>query len=149
MTIRERVANCVTPPASARTSSTVVQLLSSKRPGRTTSPMTDTLKLRTSDTMTETSWLGMYSASFCVRVSRSSSAVSPAACTSFTSGSEILPSGLTGTRSEEHTSELQSLAYLVCRLLLEKKKTHTNSSALAIEPEALRVSAARTYRQSR
>src|SRR5687767_15767293 len=27
----------------------------------------------------------------------------------------------TETRSEEHTSELQSLAYLVCRLLLEKK----------------------------
>src|SRR2546425_6626250 len=31
------------------------------------------------------------------------------------------------TRSEEHTSELQSLAYLVCRLLLEKKKTATHS----------------------
>src|SRR3989441_9781320 len=31
------------------------------------------------------------------------------------------PSGL-DLRSEEHTSELQSLAYLVCRLLLEKKK---------------------------
>src|SRR2546425_7001338 len=31
-------------------------------------------------------------------------------------------------RSEEHTSELQSLAYLVCRLLLEKKKTITTSS---------------------
>src|SRR5205823_2200662 len=29
-------------------------------------------------------------------------------------------------RSEEHTSELQSLAYLVCRLLLEKKKSNTN-----------------------
>src|SRR5205823_11208623 len=29
---------------------------------------------------------------------------------------------ITATRSEEHTSELQSLAYLVCRLLLEKKK---------------------------
>src|SRR5687767_15416061 len=28
-------------------------------------------------------------------------------------------------RSEEHTSELQSLAYLVCRLLLEKKKQET------------------------
>src|SRR5687767_15254577 len=28
----------------------------------------------------------------------------------------------TSARSEEHTSELQSLAYLVCRLLLEKKK---------------------------
>src|SRR5438552_9225112 len=29
-------------------------------------------------------------------------------------------------RSEEHTSELQSPDHLVCRLLLEKKKTHTN-----------------------
>src|SRR5205823_13817445 len=29
-------------------------------------------------------------------------------------------------RSEEHTSELQSLAYLVCRLLLEKKKKHSS-----------------------
>src|SRR5437762_12722299 len=29
-------------------------------------------------------------------------------------------------RSEEHTSELQSPMYLVCRLLLEKKKTHFN-----------------------
>src|SRR5687767_15776142 len=30
--------------------------------------------------------------------------------------------GVISDRSEEHTSELQSLAYLVCRLLLEKKK---------------------------
>src|SRR3712207_8825139 len=30
-----------------------------------------------------------------------------------------------GVRSEEHTSELQSRQYLVCRLLLEKKKLHT------------------------
>src|SRR5437879_11122265 len=29
-----------------------------------------------------------------------------------------------GVRSEEHTSELQSPMYLVCRLLLEKKKQH-------------------------
>src|SRR3712207_8435890 len=29
-----------------------------------------------------------------------------------------------GGRSEEHTSELQSRQYLVCRLLLEKKKEH-------------------------
>src|SRR3712207_8375429 len=34
------------------------------------------------------------------------------------------PSGGTTPRSEEHTSELQSRQYLVCRLLLEKKKTH-------------------------
>src|SRR2546425_6574670 len=32
-------------------------------------------------------------------------------------------------RSEEHTSELQSLAYLVCRLLLEKKKNHRGTSS--------------------
>src|SRR5256885_8524292 len=31
----------------------------------------------------------------------------------------------TDARSEEHTSELQSPCNLVCRLLLEKKKTHT------------------------
>src|SRR2546425_4271386 len=34
---------------------------------------------------------------------------------------EIQLAGLHLGRSEEHTSELQSLAYLVCRLLLEKK----------------------------
>src|SRR3989442_3039233 len=33
-------------------------------------------------------------------------------------------------RSEEHTSELQSRPHLVCRLLLEKKKQPTNSTAL-------------------
>src|SRR2546430_8443998 len=32
---------------------------------------------------------------------------------------------LSGARSEEHTSELQSQSNLVCRLLLEKKKKHT------------------------
>src|SRR3712207_8504137 len=31
-------------------------------------------------------------------------------------------------RSEEHTSELQSRQYLVCRLLLEKKKKHTKTT---------------------
>src|SRR5262249_59761830 len=33
-----------------------------------------------------------------------------------------------GARSEEHTSELQSLTNLVCRLLLEKKKNNKNSN---------------------
>src|SRR2546425_3046142 len=33
-------------------------------------------------------------------------------------------------RSEEHTSELQSLAYLVCRLLLEKKNKRRKGSTL-------------------
>src|SRR2546425_4380478 len=34
-------------------------------------------------------------------------------------------------RSEEHTSELQSLAYLVCRLLLEKKKHRLPAEGIA------------------
>src|SRR2546425_9024834 len=37
-------------------------------------------------------------------------------------------------RSEEHTSELQSLAYLVCRLLLEKKKKKNNRSYENVPP---------------
>src|SRR5471030_2537942 len=35
--------------------------------------------------------------------------------------------GPPGIRSEEHTSELQSLRHLVCRLLLEKKKKNTHT----------------------
>src|SRR2546423_5348651 len=41
---------------------------------------------------------------------------------------EVLGCLATRSRSEEHTSELQSLAYLVCRLLLEKKKKQHNSN---------------------
>src|SRR2546425_3435829 len=36
----------------------------------------------------------------------------------------------TVNRSEEHTSELQSLAYLVCRLLLEKKKRRSRRNSV-------------------
>src|SRR2546425_3649687 len=39
-------------------------------------------------------------------------------------GQLIPPAEFFHQRSEEHTSELQSLAYLVCRLLLEKKKNN-------------------------
>src|SRR3712207_8543867 len=42
----------------------------------------------------------------------------------FSSLSMMLAEGL---RSEEHTSELQSRQYLVCRLLLEKKKNNANT----------------------
>src|SRR5262245_64451141 len=41
--------------------------------------------------------------------------------------SPMKPPGLV-TRSEEHTSELQSLRHLVCRLLLEKKKHRRNTT---------------------
>src|SRR5258705_2501972 len=36
-------------------------------------------------------------------------------------------------RSEEHTSELQSLRHLVCRLLLEKKKKHNSSRSSHVQ----------------
>src|SRR3712207_7242199 len=38
-------------------------------------------------------------------------------------------------RSEEHTSELQSRQYLVCRLLLEKKKNNTEITTLSLPLE--------------
>src|SRR3989441_9358091 len=41
------------------------------------------------------------------------------------------------SRSEEHTSELQSLAYLVCRLLLEKKKSDTTRFRIRPQPKVL------------
>src|SRR5687767_15246571 len=40
--------------------------------------------------------------------------------------------GVADLRSEEHTSELQSLAYLVCRLLLEKKKNMIKQELLLL-----------------
>ena len=40
----------------------------------------------------------------------------------FETPEQQMESGKLGMRSEEHTSELQSLTNLVCRLLLEKKK---------------------------
>src|SRR2546425_8542023 len=55
------------------------------------------------------------------RRSPGSSARRPRPATRRTRGPRTTPD-----RSEEHTSELQSLAYLVCRLLLEKKKNNYN-----------------------
>src|SRR2546425_9705710 len=43
------------------------------------------------------------------------------------------------SRSEEHTSELQSLAYLVCRLLLEKKNSTRRDRAERAEGRIARV----------
>src|SRR5688572_31255259 len=44
------------------------------------------------------------------------------------------PGGAERGRSEEHTSELQSQSNLVCRLLLEKKKTHSTATARRQRP---------------
>src|SRR5205823_4049064 len=50
--------------------------------------------------------------------------------------SEELCRRLPWVRSEEHTSELQSLAYLVCRLLLEKKNSGNSRSHRAVAVDA-------------
>src|SRR5258707_9520538 len=53
----------------------------------------------------------------------------PSSIRSKTSGSSCATTGCrTVSRSEEHTSELQSRQYLVCRLLLEKKKHKTTTT---------------------
>src|SRR2546425_4207627 len=53
------------------------------------------------------------------------------ACSVLRRGAPGAPASRRGrTRSEEHTSELQSLAYLVCRLLLEKKKKQMTRSLI-------------------
>src|SRR3712207_7765423 len=47
------------------------------------------------------------------------------------------PGGVLGDRSEEHTSELQLRQYLVCRLLLEKKKNmHKSHLSLHLTPHS-------------
>src|SRR2546422_6430363 len=51
-----------------------------------------------------------------------------------TTNAEASPRCVTGMpRSEEHTSELQSRLHLVCRLLLEKKKQHTQERHCALQ----------------
>src|SRR2546425_9733466 len=56
---------------------------------------------------------------------------------------------LTLDRSEEHTSELQSLAYLVCRLLLEKKKKHLYTYSPAYSARYPTLDARHLARQER
>src|SRR3712207_8598312 len=53
---------------------------------------------------------------------RSRRSTSPAFRPASTSAASSRPGSSRSSRSEEHTSELQSRQYLVCRLLLEKKK---------------------------
>src|SRR3712207_7584178 len=49
------------------------------------------------------------------------------------------PSSVTSTRSEEHTSELQSRQYLVCRLLLEKKNQTPHITHVAELPSIIQT----------
>src|SRR5205814_6883623 len=58
----------------------------------------------------------------------------------------ISPTNRYSTRSEEHTSELQSLRHLVCRLLLEKKKIITTDAFNSI-CDTLRIDTTYSHEQ--
>src|SRR5262245_62235734 len=65
----------------------------------------------------------------------SSSRIAASASSRFTSNSawrSLTPATSAFFRSEEHTSELQSLRHLVCRLLLEKKKKKQHHNQIII-----------------
>src|SRR5262245_62249022 len=86
------------------------------RPLRSASSWTDVSEARTT-TSWSTKRTGRLNA---MRLLRSGVTASEPTMTS------PLPSLRATSRSEEHTSELQSLRHLVCRLLLEKKKKNKN-----------------------
>src|SRR5262245_62235836 len=64
------------------------------------------------------------------RSSATASNVNAAASVVSAQAAAPAPGPTAADRSEEHTSELQSLRHLVCRLLLEKKKKKTNIQKL-------------------
>src|SRR2546422_6516473 len=76
---------------------------------------------------------------------RSQSLVAPAAAQSLPRGG-TLRIGMRCQRSEEHTSELQSRLHLVCRLLLEKKKSSILPMSLPLAEQIRRALAALTGR---
>src|SRR2546430_12810798 len=79
--------------------------------------------------------LGSLAASSTLKPSRTTNVL--AACDGSTAGNRGISFGLISgsaarTRSEEHTSELQSQSNLVCRLLLEKKKNTLSTHVYAM-----------------
>src|SRR3712207_8257318 len=59
-------------------------------------------------------------------------------CRTLRLNSAVIPAASSYARSEEHTSELQSRQYLVCRLLLEKKQRKDDAQTVAAGAPALR-----------
>src|SRR3712207_8023992 len=68
------------------------------------------------------------------------SIASSTTCSSGTPTSSVTSSSSSSRRSEEHTSELQSRQYLVCRLLLEKKTRYYIYTSPSPLPLPLRLS---------
>src|SRR2546425_7073201 len=75
-----------------------------------------------------------YTTLFRSPVSRWCSSTTVLAATPSRASSSATTTARARPRSEEHTSELQSLAYLVCRLLLEKKKHKNEHTTPAAAP---------------
>src|SRR5258705_6597145 len=73
------------------------------------------------------------------RSHRSAASPSPAAFGRMARGTSSQRRRIVEVRSEEHTSELQSLTNLVCRLLLEKKKTKHINGRPTVTPTLLEV----------
>src|SRR2546425_8248477 len=96
-----------------------------RRPPRSTLFPYTTLFRSTERPASRCSTTCLTSSGWAVRAARTCSATSP---TSISPTATKPP--ISSRRSEEHTSELQSLAYLVCRLLLEKKKKQYKTDAL-------------------
>src|SRR5262245_28532117 len=101
--------------------------ISSRVTGMTACP--SEFQVRSLGTASFSAWNGTPSA---LRFARNFAMSSPSTSSSVSSSSRCTPAPTrtkmtsfspATTRSEEHTSELQSLRHLVCRLLLEKKKT--------------------------
>src|SRR5687768_17933987 len=82
----------------------------------------------------------LFRSAVCCRCSRASLPSSSPSSPSCSSRGWTSRSPRRSSRSEEHTSELQSRLHLVCRLLLEKKKTskHTHFSQYCHHPPARR-----------
>src|SRR2546425_2226682 len=117
----ERAMRCASPPDNVR-----VRRSSVRYPSPTS--FTNESRAESSARMwTAIAWAEDGSSS-CATQSRRAAAVKPATAamlfpqTRTASASGLRRAPPQAGRSEEHTSELQSLAYLVCRLLLEKKK---------------------------
>src|SRR3712207_7306558 len=100
-----------------------------RRPPRSTLfPYTTLFRSSSGTTPPHSRWIAACDAITFERIAqgRDASPVSSTTAADVSSQEVSIPSTRIGesVRSEEHTSELQSRQYLVCRLLLEKKKKH-------------------------
>src|SRR3712207_8920428 len=73
-------------------------------------------------------WATVYTADFVLQRSTLASGSVRATPQEFADLIDELPAVTRTPRSEEHTSELQSRQYIVCRLLLEKKKNYNSTT---------------------